>query len=51
MGVGFGIDSDRSNLHAVKRADDPAGYLAAIGYQYLGKHLLTTENTEDTEVE
>ncbi len=51
VGVGFGIDSHRSNPHAVKCADDPAGNLAAVGYENLGKHLLTTENAEDAEVE
>ena len=39
VGIGFGIDRNRSNPHSVKGADDPAGYLAAVGYEYLGKHL------------
>ena len=51
VGVGVGIDSHRSNPHAIKCADDPAGNLATVGYENLGKHLLTTENTGDMEVE
>ena len=47
VGIGFGIDRNRSNPHSVKGADDPAGYLAPVGYEYFGKHLNHREHREN----
>ena len=38
LGVGIGIDGDRLQAHAARRADDAAGDLATVGDEDLGKH-------------
>src|SRR6185369_3941421 len=39
IGIGVGIDRHRLDPHRARRADDPAGDLAAIGNQDLLEHL------------
>ncbi len=41
VGIGVGMDRNRGDAHAARRADHPAGNLAAIGDEDLLEHSVT----------